>query len=298
MSEKPIAPNTITLGSERPLTVGEVFDRAINMVFSRWQAIVPTSAIALSPSIAFYYYATAVWVRDAATGAHDDPYSSSFHTSRDVAIFVLQFVAVAVCAVIVAEARKGRFPSALDALKTLTDVWATAVITGLACGAIRYGVQAAAEGGYESVVASLSPLLRLLPIVYDVCATLALGIEMAAAFVVFSTATAVALEVTSIRSAFILGISAAFSRGRALWTLLICVAFAILFRAVPATIHFALALLRLNGVPIIATFVWAVQHVLVWSIFSVVVIIYYLDARLRRGVVLPEAFIDEGAGEL
>ncbi|HKW44796.1 MAG TPA: hypothetical protein VJN22_04005 [Candidatus Eremiobacteraceae bacterium] len=246
------------------------------------------------PVIMFSYYANVVWIHNAATGSRDDPYASSLHIGRDVAADVLRFAAVAVCAVIAAEAYKGRSVRAIDALKTLAPVWATLAIMALAFGAIRYGLQAIVQAGYSVTYESLPLELRVEPIIYGSLRTLTTTVEVVASFVGFAMATAVALEVESIWAAVVLGFTSTLGRGRALGTLLLSAALAILFQLLPSVAAYVPLLLHLNRVPIVDLLVWAVPDVLLWAIYALVVVVYYIDARLRLGVVVPATLIEGG----
>lgn len=263
---------------DRPLSLGEIFDRAITALVARWSSIVPLCVLAYLPLIAI----------DVVPGA--DPSNVRIgHAVHDV----LSYVVVGLCAIIIARASCGAQTSIADAVRVLSASWATVTILALAFGALSLGVAAAATLLWTSWLSYGTSHAQ----VFEFSALFRLSVDTVAYYIAlfgYASSCSAVLEADSISDAALLALSATFGARRIGKTLLACVALALLLQLLGTANAFVAISAQVQdwpkGVVVLARFLTDFP---VFAYFVVVAIYFYLDARIRQGVDVAAKFDEE-----
>ncbi len=307
--------NKSKLALDRPLSAGEILDRAFALFASNWVVITVLVLIGLVPRILLSYYQASQWVSSFPWETPDRVSvpllaqgiyvalqvrgATELGSFSNVSVGITEFfwfLTVGACATVVADVYARRPVGISDAVRQLNGRWMLAAPAAICCSLVMVGGVAAFEAlraGYNMS----HPVLPFsgVPFLQVQITNLALSLVFVIVQQAFRLAcgafvAAAVLEAESLGQALSLGLQAICGRQRMLGLILFSVGFTVLFWFTGALSIIGSLALYLTRLPFLFALCDAITNILPWALFALVTILYFLDSRLRQGVNVPDDF--------
>jgi len=302
-----VSENTSKLKLGRPLGPGEILDRALAVLASRWKSILVLVAAAVLPGALLHYYVSSEWVlanfprnsfdfQGVLRVAGEREGIASPYASLSVGAYeVLTFIAAGACAAIVAQAFVGQRRSVSDGLRSLSERWMTAGPAVILAAVAVYSL----DRTFASILGRLYPMVisgTMNPLLFIVLSRYLSPLVFTPIYhlvrlVGISIVSASVLEACSLGGSIWLGLSSILHKQRLLVAVLFSLAFTFLYFIFDQLAIGAPLVLLVTRSPIADTLYDVLDRVVPLSIVIVSAIVFYLDSRLRQGVNVPEDFV-------
>jgi hypothetical protein len=263
------------------LSLGEILDRALTMLVSSWRIFVPVGAIVVTPGIFF---------------APLQVGSSQYRTWESAGLAFergLAFLAIAFCAVAVAQLRYGPRTSVSHILAGLSKRWATIVVMTLVLGLAAFAGDLPAKALNTGSTIPSSNLVSL------ILAGASLGVLSALVlFVSMMCITSAALESATVADCFATVFRLLVRSDTALRTLALFGALLLWGWVFGALLVVGIELAKTTS--IVRYIGEGVVLAPLWSFATLTMVVYYLDVRLRQGTDVPArlaAELEDDSGE-
>jgi len=296
-----------TFRLERPLSLGEVLDRAVSNLVSSWRTILGLIVVGALPRVIFHYYVSSLWLREFGANLHKGPTESIFtqalvtnaqrsaidpgslDVTTSVAFDVLSLLMIAACAVVVTEASEGRTVGALEALRYVGERWEVIAPVIAVLAAALFGLREAisvSTRGYASMATWGGQFPAFVLYLGPVWSMVTACLQTFVLLVAIGIVTA-GLESESVLESFAWGLRGMTGNGRIVLTLLMAAAFAILYIMINYVAVGSAVLLDLTGSALLDTIWYVVVYSLPLAFIALSAIWFYLDWEFRSSRPTP-----------
>jgi hypothetical protein len=277
---------------ERPLSLGEIFDRAMTLLTSSWRVFLTLAAVGLVPWVAYYYWYQVQYGR-----------SETWYLIVYAAAGLLARLTVAASAIAAAYIYRGQHPSAGSALADINRHWEVVAPCAAIATAVLYAEYQAAAPLIRDAALPTSAFPGVGDLILSYLVFIVTGIiRQVVTFAVNLLMCAAALEPADLSGSLRGALSIMFASDRFPPLFGACVALFALrwFGDQVPNVGYIVAyqlfhVMKLS--PVVDAIAYLVINVPLAAFTSLVAISFYFDARLREGVNVPAALADTRAEE-
>jgi hypothetical protein len=280
---------------ERPLNLGEIFDRALTLLTSSWRVFLAVAAIGLVPWIAYYYWYQVQY--DRLPTGNVSTSGGPWYWIVYAGAGLLARLMVAASAIAAAYVYRGRHPSTGDALAGVNRHWEVVASCAAIATAVLYAEYQAAAPVIRDAALPVSTLPTAGDFVLSYLVFFVTGIiRQVVAVAANLLMCAAALEPTDLSGSLRVALRIMFASDRLPTLFGTCVALFALrwFGDQLPNVGYIVAyqLFHATSSPLVDAIGYLLINIPLAAFTSLVAISYYFDARLREGVNVPAALAE------